>query len=107
MENSPVGFDPLGTLQKYGCEQGTVAIDNRMQTAENPAMYRALFEQFSARCVGQIWRGEALSAEDSAAFSAYLDAREASPRRLLGVHAGPDASIDTVTGRCGIRPLFR
>ncbi|MGB4862697.1 MAG: hypothetical protein WBO97_09570, partial [Tepidiformaceae bacterium] len=71
MENSPVGFDPLGTLQKYGCEQGTVAIDNRMQTAENPAMYRALFEQFSARCVGQIWRGEVLSAEESAAFSAY------------------------------------
>lgn len=70
-------------------------------------MYRALFEQFSAECVGQIWRGEALSPDASAAFSTYLDAREASSRRLLGRHAGSDASIDTVTGRCGIRPLFR
>ncbi|MGE0599174.1 MAG: hypothetical protein AB7J35_07990 [Dehalococcoidia bacterium] len=69
-------------------------------------MYRALFEQFSAECVERIWRGEPLTPEASVAFSAYLDAREASPRRLLGRYAGPDPSIDTVTGRCGIRPLF-
>ncbi|MGE3073610.1 MAG: hypothetical protein AB7N24_05915 [Dehalococcoidia bacterium] len=70
-------------------------------------MYRALFERFSAECVGQIWRGEALTPEAASAFSAYLEAREASPRRLLGRYAGPDPSTDTVTGRCGIRPLLR
>jgi hypothetical protein len=36
-----------------------------------------------------------------------LEAREAAGLRLLGKYAGPDPSIDTVTGRCGIRPLFR
>ena len=70
-------------------------------------MYRALFERFGATCVQKIWRGEPLSSPERAAFSAYLDAREASGRRLLGTHAGPDPAIDTVTGRCGIRPLFR
>jgi hypothetical protein len=69
-------------------------------------MYRALFEQFAADCVGAIWRGDALDADEQRAFRAYLDAREASGRRLLGAHAGPDPSIDTVTGRCGIRPSF-
>ncbi len=82
-------------------------IDFPAHIREDLPMYRALFEQFSAECVGQIWRGESLTPEASVAFSAYLEAREASPRRLLGKHAGPDASIDTVTGRCGIRPLFR
>ena len=70
-------------------------------------MYRSLFEQFSATCVGKIWHGEALSEPERDAFAAYLDAREASGRRLLGKHAGRDESIDTVTGRCGIRPMFR
>jgi hypothetical protein len=41
------------------------------------------------------------------AFRKYLDAREASGRRLLGKFAGEDECIDTVTGRCGVRPLFR
>lgn len=70
-------------------------------------MYRALFEQFGAMCAQKIWRGELLSDEELAAFRLLLDAREASGRRLLGRYAGPDPCIDTVTGRCGVRPLFR
>jgi hypothetical protein len=70
-------------------------------------VYRALFEEFSSACVAKIWRGEALETAEALAFGAYLDAREASPRRLLGKYAGPDESLDTVTGRCGIRPIFR
>jgi len=69
-------------------------------------VYRALFDAFGAACVQKIWRGEALSPNERTAFSALLDAREASGRRLLGRFAGPDECIDTVTGRCGIRPLF-
>lgn len=70
-------------------------------------MFRSLFEAFAARCVQQIWRGEPLSDADARAFSSYLDAREASGRRLLGRYAGPDECVDTVTGRCGMRPSFR
>ena len=70
-------------------------------------MYRALFERFAAECVARIWRGESLPDLEFYAFRAYLDARESSGRRLLGRYAGPDACIDTVTGRCGVRPLFR
>jgi hypothetical protein len=70
-------------------------------------VYRALFEQFGAACVGKIWRGEELTDEELTAFRMLLDAREASGRRLLGRYAGPDACVDTVTGRCGLRPLFR
>lgn len=70
-------------------------------------MYRALFEQFGAACVAKIWRGEELSDEELVAFRRLLEAREAAGRRLLGRYAGPDPCIDTVTGRCGVRPLFR
>jgi len=70
-------------------------------------MYRALFENFGAACVGKIWRGEELGDDELFAFRALLDAREASGRRLLGKYAGPDECIDTVSGRCGARPLFR
>jgi hypothetical protein len=70
-------------------------------------MYRALFESFGAACVGKIWRGEELSDGELSGFRALLDAREASGRRLLGKYAGPDECIDTVSGRCGARPLFR
>ncbi len=70
-------------------------------------MYRALFERFGAECVGKVWRGEPLTDAELAAFRMLLDAREASGRRLLGRYAGPDPCIDTVTGRCGVRPLFR
>ena len=70
-------------------------------------MYRALFEQVGAECVAKIWRGELLTDEELAAFRMLLDAREASGRRLLGKYAGPDPCFDTVTGRCGVRPLFR
>jgi len=70
-------------------------------------MYRALFERFGAECVGKIWRGEELAEDEFLAFRALLDAREASGRRLLGKYAGPDECIDTVTGRCGAKPVFR
>ncbi|MFN8617954.1 MAG: hypothetical protein U0837_12715 [Dehalococcoidia bacterium] len=70
-------------------------------------MYRAIFEAFAAECVGRIWAGEFLADAELDAFRAYLDAREASGRRLLGRYAGADACVDTVTGRCGVRPLFR
>ena len=70
-------------------------------------MYRALFERFGAECVGKLWRGEELDDAELAAFRALLDAREASGRRLLGKHAGPDDCIDTVSGRCGTLPRFR
>ncbi len=70
-------------------------------------MYRALFDAFGAECVGKIWRGEKLGEAEFFAFRALLDGREASGRRLLGKYAGPDECIDTVSGRCGVRPLFR
>ena len=70
-------------------------------------MYRALFESFGAECVGKIWRGEELGDSEFFAFRALLDAREASGLRLLGKYAGPDECIDTVSGRCGVRPPFR
>ena len=70
-------------------------------------MYRALFEQFGAECVGKLWRGETLTDEELVAFRALLDAREASGNRLLGKYAGPDPCIDTGSGRCGAMPLFR
>ena len=73
----------------------------------NPGMYRALFEGFAAQCVIRIWHGELLPDGEFSAFRSYLDAREASGRRLLGRYAGPDACIDTVSGRCGVRPFFR
>ena len=38
-------------------------------------MYRALFEDFGAACVGKIWRGEELSDGELFAFRALLDAR--------------------------------
>lgn len=70
-------------------------------------MYRALFDQFGAHCVGKIWPGEDLTNEELTAFRMLLDAREASGHRLLGKYAGPDPCIDTVTGRCGVGPRFR
>jgi hypothetical protein len=66
-----------------------------------------LFEAFAADCVGRIWAGEILPDPDFFAFRSYLDAREASGRRLLGKYAGSDECTDTVTGRCGAFPLFR
>lgn len=69
-------------------------------------MYRALFERFAAECVRQIAAGEGLDDERARLFLAYLAAREASGRRLLGARAGGDPSFDTVSGRCGIRPAF-
>jgi hypothetical protein len=67
-------------------------------------MYRALFEAFGRDCVQRIARGESLNDDAARAFSLLLDAKERSGHRLLGRMAGPDPSIDTVTGRCGHPP---
>ncbi|MEX0781175.1 MAG: hypothetical protein WD557_00885 [Dehalococcoidia bacterium] len=69
-------------------------------------MYAALIAEFSRQCVARIAAGEQLSDQEFAAFRTLLQARENSDRRLLGAMAGPDASFDTVTGRCGLRPGF-
>lgn len=55
----------------------------------------------------RISSGETLSDDDAAAFCALLEAREKSGRLLLGRYAGDDDDIDTVSGRCGLRPRFR
>lgn len=68
-------------------------------------MYRALFDRFGAECAQRLARGEPLDDVEGDAFSRLLDAREASGHRLLGRFAGPDPSIDTVTGRCGHPPV--
>ncbi|MBK7126016.1 MAG: hypothetical protein IPI85_08270 [Dehalococcoidia bacterium] len=75
--------------------------------SHGPRRYRSLVETVATSCVQRIWRSEDLSDADFYAFGAYLNAREASGRRLLGMHAAPAACSDTVTGRCGIRPLLR
>jgi hypothetical protein len=70
-------------------------------------VYAELIDRFGRECVAKIWAGEALNEEEARAFGVLLEARELSGQRLLGRYAGPDPSIDTVTGRCGIRPVFR
>lgn len=70
-------------------------------------MYAELIDRFGRECVAKIWAGGELTEDEACAFGVLLEARELSGRRLLGKYAGPDPSIDTVTGRCGIRPLFR
>ena len=62
---------------------------------------------FLANCVRRISAGEPLTDDEARAFSDYLDARERTGQRLLGSLAGEDPSIDTVSGRCGLRPPFR
>ncbi len=69
-------------------------------------MYRAAFDEFGRVCVGKILSGVALTATEEQLFEMLLSAREASGERLLGSMAGPDACIDTVSGRCGHRPVF-
>jgi hypothetical protein len=69
-------------------------------------MYRGCFEDFAAECVRRIGAGEPLSEVEACAFGLYLEARERSGRRLLGRFAGADPSIDTASGRCGVRPPF-
>jgi hypothetical protein len=70
-------------------------------------MYAELIDRFGRECVAKIWAGDELTADEACAFGVLLEARELSGRRLLGKHAGLDPSIDTVTGRCGHRPVFR
>ncbi|HKS91416.1 MAG TPA: hypothetical protein VJQ83_05760 [Tepidiformaceae bacterium] len=55
----------------------------------------------------RISTGESLSDDDAATFCALLEARERRGRPLLGRYAGDDDDIDTVSGRCGLRPRFR
>lgn len=67
-------------------------------------MYEAMFREFSARCCAKLARGEELDDQEYEGFSLLLAARELSGHRWLGEMAGPDGSIDTVTGRCGLPP---
>jgi hypothetical protein len=69
-------------------------------------VYAALIADFSRRCCAVIAAGEQLSDKEFVAFRTLLEARERSEHRLLGAMAGPDASFDTVTGRCGHLPAF-
>lgn len=69
-------------------------------------MYAALIRQFSGDCCRRIAAGEALSRVELAGFRTLLAARELHGKRLLGDMAGPDASFDTVSGRCGLPPAF-
>ena len=69
-------------------------------------MYRALIEAFVRECVARVAAGEQLGDAEAAAFRRYLDLREQCGPPLLGRFAGDDGSFDTVTGRCGHRPLF-
>ena len=64
-------------------------------------------EEFVRTCVARIAAGEPLSDAEADGFCAILEANERSGHRLLGATAGPDESLDTVTGRCGHRPTFR
>jgi hypothetical protein len=60
---------------------------------------------FARECTRKLLAGETFTASEFAAFRAFLDHRDRSGRPLLGTLAGPDGSIDTVTGRCGHKPL--
>ena len=82
-------------------------IDTRQQAIHNSPVYRHFIDRFARDCVQRIARGEYLSDADACAFRTVLEARELSGHRLLGPLAGPDASFDTVSGRCGHRPVFR
>ena len=66
---------------------------------ENPARLADWFRRIST--------GEPLSDAEAAAFCALLEARERTGPPLLGQYAGDDDAIDTVSGRCGVRPRFR
>ena len=82
-------------------------IDIRLRAIHNLPVYRHFIDRFARDCVQRIARGEYLSDADARSFSTLLEARELSGHRLLGPLAGPDASFDTVSGRCGHRPPFR
>ena len=70
-------------------------------------MYAALIREFSSDCCRRIAAGEPLSTVEYAAFRTLLEARELHGRRLLGDRAGEDESLDTVSGRCGVSPMFQ
>ena len=67
-------------------------------------MFAAMIDGFGTECTRAIARGESLTDDAAEAFSVLLLARELAGRPLLGAMAGPDGSIDTVTGRCGHPP---
>jgi len=68
-------------------------------------MYAHLIDRFGQECTRKVWAGELLGEDEARAFFTLLEARELAGQRLLGKHAGPDACIDTVSGRCGHFPL--
>jgi hypothetical protein len=68
--------------------------------AERPA------PAFLSDCIRRISAGEPLSDDEARTFTELLDARERQGHPLLGPYAGDDPSIDTVSGRCGLRPRF-
>jgi len=77
------------------------------QSSHNHSMFPTQwFAEFDRTCVARIAAGEVLSNGDAYAFHCLLEARERAGHRLLGAMAGPDASFDTVSGRCGHRPPF-
>ncbi len=69
-------------------------------------MYATLIRTFSSKCCRRIALGETLSMAEFAAFRTLLAARESHGTRLLGDMAGPDASFDTVSGRCGLPQVY-
>ena len=71
----------------------------------NLMVLRPLFETFARDCARRIASNGRLSDVEAAAFSRWLEFKECEGRPLLGSMAGPDGSIDTVTGRCGHPPV--
>lgn len=69
-------------------------------------MFREMIEEFVRDCVARVAAGDQLDDDAAAAFRRYLDFRERCGPPLLGRFASGDGSFDTVTGRCGHRPLF-
>jgi hypothetical protein len=67
-------------------------------------VYANLIRRFEAECCARIWRGEELNDAEWTAWSTLLEAHELNGHIWLGPMAGPDGSIDTVTGRCGLPP---
>lgn len=59
---------------------------------------------FNRECARKLARGEAFDDVERDAYLALLRAYDLSGRNLLGRYAGADECIDTVFGRCGLRP---
>ena len=73
---------------------------------QNPGVAEESSVTFERDCVERITAGDALSDAERRRFAALLEERERSGLPLLGRFAGTDGSLDTVSGRCGVRPPF-